>query len=95
MDVTLWYSAEARMSVNAIFLRMPLSDSNAPKMGTYATNLMEAAARYANGYAKFELQICGEKQRSYTDYVITDKAAAMAALDSIKRKGAEIHPPAA
>ena len=38
------------------------------------------------GYAKVQkLRFCGENG-SYADYVITDKAAAMAALDSIKRK---------
>ena len=40
MDVT-WYSAKAENDVNAIFLRMPLSDSKRAEMETYATNLMK------------------------------------------------------
>ena len=40
MDVT-WYSAKAENDVNAIFLRMPLSDSKRAEMEAYATNLMK------------------------------------------------------
>ena len=65
MDVT-WYSAKAENDVNAIFLRMPLSDSKRAEMEAYATKPHEAAARYANGYAKVrELRICGEKRQLY------------------------------
>ena len=43
MDVT-WYSAKAENDVNAIFLRMPLSDSKRAEMETYRDKSHEAAA---------------------------------------------------
>ena len=85
MDVT-WYSAKAENDVNAIFLRMPLSDSKRAEMETYATNLMKQLLDMRTDTQKFKNCDSAVKNGSYTDYVITDKAAAMAALDSIKRK---------
>ena len=72
--------------MNAIFLRMPLSDSKRAEMETYATNLMKQLLDMRTDTQKFENCESAVKNGSYTDYVITDKAAAMAALDSIKRK---------
>ena len=89
MDVT-WYSAKAENDVNAIFLRMPLSDSKRAEMETYATNLMKQLLDMRTDTQKFENCESAVKNGSYTDYVITDKAAAMAALDSIKRKAQTI-----
>ena len=89
MDVT-WYSAKAENDVNAIFLRMPLSDSKRAEMETYATNLMKQLLDMRTDTQKFEDCESAVKNGSYTDYVITDKAAAMAALDSIKRKAQTI-----
>ena len=89
MDVT-WYSAKAENDVNAIFLRMPLSDSKRAEMEAYATNLMKQLLDMRTDTQKFENCDSAVKNGSYTDYVITDKAAAMAALDSIKRKAQTI-----
>ena len=89
MDVT-WYSAKAENDVNAIFLRMPLSDSKRAEMEAYATNLMKQLLDMRTDTQKFENCESAVKNGSYTDYVITDKAAAMAALDSIKRKAQTI-----
>ena len=85
-----WYSAKAENDVNAIFLRMPLSDSKRAEMETYATNLMKQLLDMRTDTQKFENCESAVKNGSYTDYVITDKAAAMAALDSIKRKAQTI-----
>ena len=89
MDVT-WYSAKAENDVNAIFLRMPLSDSKRAEMETYATNLMKQLLDMRTDTQKFKNCDSAVKNGSYTDYVITGKAAAMAALDSIKRKAQTI-----
>lgn len=89
MDVT-WYSAKAENDVNAIFLRMPLSDSKRTEMETYAMGLMKQLLDMREDMKKFDNCAVEVKNSSYTDYVITDKATAMAALDSIKRKAQNI-----
>ena len=89
MDVT-WYSAKAENDVNAIFLRMPLSDSKRAEMETYATNLMKQLLDMRTDTQKIKNCASAVKNGGYTDYVVTDKATAMAALDSIKRKAQTI-----
>ena len=65
MDVT-WYSAKAENDVNAIFLRMPLSDSKRAEMEAYATNLMKQLLDMRTDTQKFEeLRFCGEKRQLY------------------------------
>ena len=89
MDVT-WYSAKTENDVNAIFLRMPLSDSKRAEMETYATNLMKQLLDMRADTQKIKNCASAVKNGGYTDYVVTDKATAMAALDSIKRKAQTI-----
>ena len=89
MDVT-WYSAKAENDVNAIFLRMPLSDSKRAEMETYATNLIKQLLDMRTDTQKIKNCASAVKNGGYTDYVVTDKATAMAALDSIKRKAQTI-----
>ena len=86
----LFYRNSIYLPLNAIFLRMPLSDSKRAEMETYATNLMKQLLDMRTDTQKFENCESAVKNGSYTDYVITDKAAAMAALDSIKRKAQTI-----
>ena len=59
-------------------------------MEAYATNLMKQLLDMRTDTQKFENCASAVKNGGYTDYVVTDKAAAMAALDSIKRKAQTI-----
>ena len=67
MDVT-WYSAKAENDVNAIFLRMPISDSKRAEMETYATNLMKQLLDMRTDTQKFENCESAGKNGRYTDW---------------------------
>ena len=81
MDVT-WYSAKAENDVNAIFLRMPLSDSKRAEMETYATNLMKQLLDMRTDTQKIKNCASAVKNGGYTDYV----AVSYTHLDVYKRQ---------